>query len=199
MRFHYYRRRYAARSKWRQAFDWLSMLVLFGLILLAIVRLDEFSAKHSQGVPVVVDGDSLVLSGGKLRLEGIDAPEYLQTCKNGSVLYPCGRQARKHLEQLIAKRHVQCKGWQNDKYGRLLARCSIGLLDLNRQMVSSGWAVSYGDYFSEETAARASKLGIWQGEFERPSAWRKMRGDVIEVPHDTWLKIATFFKRLFAL
>ncbi len=198
-RFGYHRRRYVPRSRLRRAFDWAFTLAIFGLIILTIIRLDEFSAKRTQGVATVVDGDSLTLRGAKLRLEGIDAPEYLQICKSGAAPYPCGREARKHLEQLIAKREVDCKGWQNDKYGRLLARCSVGGQEINQQMVSSGWAVSYGGYFAEETAARTAKRGLWQGEFERPSKWRKMRGDLAEVPHDTWLKIVSFIKSLFGV
>ncbi len=180
-------------------FDWLLALTIFALIVATIVRLDQFAARASQGVPTVIDGDSLLLRGAKLRLEGIDAPEYLQICNKGTATYPCGREARKHLEQFIAKRQVDCKGWQNDKYGRLLARCSVGQQEINRQMVLSGWAVSYGDYFAEETAARTAKRGVWQGVFDRPSSWRKTHGDVAEVPHDVWLKITTFFARLFGL
>ncbi len=199
MRFRSYRRRSVPRSPLQRTFDWALMIGFFALLVLVVVRLDEFSAVRSQGVPTAVDGDSLVLKGAKLRLEGIDAPEYLQVCKSGKANYPCGREARKHLEQLISKRAVDCKGWQHDKYGRLLVRCSVGQQELNRQMVSSGWAVSYGDYFAEETAARGAKRGVWQGDFERPSSWRKMRGDLAEVPHDFWMKISTFFKGVFGL
>jgi endonuclease YncB( thermonuclease family) len=199
VRFRNFRRRPIQRTPAQRAFDWALMIGFFALLILVVVRLDDFSAQLSQGVPTAVDGDSLVLKGAKLRLQGIDAPEYLQGCKNGKATYPCGREARKHLDQLIAKRSVDCKGWQYDKYGRLLVRCTVGSLELNQQMVSSGWAVSYGDYFSEESAARLAKRGVWQGEFERPSAWRKMRGDLAEVPHDIWLKISTFLKGLFGL
>jgi endonuclease YncB( thermonuclease family) len=199
VRFRYFRRNTIARSPMQRIFDWLLLIVMCGLIVLIIVRLDRFSAQRAQGIATVVDGDSLVLLGQKLRLEGIDAPEFSQLCKNASVAYPCGRDARRQLEKLIFKRQVECTGWQNDKYGRLLARCSVGQQQINRQMVLSGWAVSYGDYFTEETAARAAKRGVWQGEFERPSTWRKMRGDILEVPHDVWLKITAFVRRLFGL
>ncbi|MGL4488520.1 MAG: thermonuclease family protein [Rhizobiaceae bacterium] len=175
------------------------MATLCGLIIFLVVQLDQVSAKRAQGIPTIVDGDSFVLGGAKLRLKGIDAPEYTQNCKNGTVAYACGREARKHLERFVAKRQVDCEGWQSDKFGRLLVQCSVGGSDINQMMVSSGWAVSYGDYFAEETAARSAKRGVWQGEFERPSAWRKMRGDLAEVPHDIWLKVAAFFKGIFGL
>jgi endonuclease YncB( thermonuclease family) len=175
------------------------MLTCLGLIVLVIVRLDENAAERIVGTATIIDGDSLVLAGQKLRLEGIDAPEYNQVCRSSSKDYFCGKQARQFLSNLISQRAVQCNGWQRDKYARLLVRCHIASQTLNREMVVAGWAVSYGDYFAEEAAAREAKRGIWQGAFERPSQWRKMRGELSEVPHDFWLKIVSFFKSLFGV
>lgn len=185
-----------ARLRLRRGFDWILMLVCFGLIVFAIRILDERTAEKLQGAATIVDGDSLILGGKKLRLEGIDAPEYRQICRLRNVDYSCGHKSRQHLNQLIAKHTVECKGWQRDRYARLLVRCTVANIELNREMVSSGWALSYGDFLSEEAAARAAKRGVWQGQFERPSQWRKMRGDLTEVPHDFWLKILSFFKKL---
>lgn len=185
------------KSNFRRLFDWALMLVCCGLIVLVIVSLDNQAAQRLQGTATVVDGDSLVLAGAKLRLEGIDAPEYRQVCRVGSKDYACGKQAREFLTQMISKRVVQCEGWQRDKYARLLVRCAVAAQELNRAMVTAGWAVSYGDYLQEETAARQAKRGVWQGPFERPSQWRKMRGDLTEVPHDIWLKIVSYVKSIF--
>jgi len=52
-------------------------------------------------------------------------------------------------------------------------------------MVEQGWAVSYGDYQREERDARRNRLGIWAGQFEQPSLWRKDHRDLeIEQPSD---------------
>ena len=54
-----------------------------------------------------VDGDSLVAEGRRVRLLGIDAPEYAQTSRaaRGSD-YPCERQALAILQKLIATEKV---------------------------------------------------------------------------------------------
>ena len=38
----------------------------------------------------VIDGDTIVLNGEKIRFSGIDAPEYKQDCMNGDLLIYCG-------------------------------------------------------------------------------------------------------------
>ena len=37
----------------------------------------------------VIDGDTIVLNGEKIRFAGIDAPEYDQDCMNGDLLIYC--------------------------------------------------------------------------------------------------------------
>lgn len=67
---------------------------------------------------------------------------------------------------------VACRPEDRDRYDRLLARCSVGDDDLGALLVSEGLAVSSGDYWREEQAARSARLGIWAGGFDRPSDWR---------------------------
>lgn len=139
----------------------------------------------------VIDGDSLVVSGQEIRLLGIDAPEYQQNCtlKNQKP-YPCGKQARAHLSRLIESGNLECKGWEEDKYQRLLAICSAGDAVINSQMVMDGWAVSYGDYSREETQAKLNQRGVWQGGFESPSDWRERAKDTHSV---SWLAKLSFW------
>ena len=51
-------------------------------------------------------------------------------------------------------------------------------------MVSSGWAVAYGNYHSVEASARARKQGAWRGEFVDPQEWRATNGQARENEHD---------------
>ena len=58
-----------------------------------------------------IDGDTLVVGGVRVRLEGIDAPEAAQTCGGaGSSSWACGTAALDALEQLVAGQHVSCAG-----------------------------------------------------------------------------------------
>ncbi len=175
-------------------------LGFFGFLVFAVVRYGQIEQVNQRGTAVVLDGDTLMLAGRKIRLEGIDAPEFGQTCTGKTGVYPCGREARKHLAALAKGRAVDCTGWQDDKYGRFLGTCTAGQINLNRQMVLSGWAVSYGDYLAEEAAATKAGKGVWQGEFDSPSVWRKTHDRFAaanDAPHDFWYKLTAFLRRAF--
>ena len=135
-----------------------------------------------EGVAQVVDGDTVEISGQRVRLEGMDAPESAQTCQTASgEITACGRQATRALFELIRNENIACESVGTDKYGRMLGICFLDGEDINRYMVESGnaWAfIKYSQrYVSEEAKARAAKIGIWQGpaipawEF-RHSGWQ---------------------------
>ncbi|MDX8447376.1 thermonuclease family protein [Mesorhizobium captivum] len=174
------RRRYAPRpprSLWRRLLDYGLTAVVLGLFILVAARLDRFETRKEQGAAIVNDGDSLTLGTERIRMRGIDAPEYTQTCRKEGADYPCGRLARQSLVRLIANRPVSCRGWQRDRYGRLLGACKAGDTDLNRAQVQAGWAVAFGDFETEEATARVAKVGIWAGSFEEPQDWRDSHHD----------------------
>jgi len=127
----------------------------------------------------VMDGDSLETGAVRFRLEGIDAPEFGQTCTKSGAEWPCGRDAARYLRQQIAYGDARCTGLGEDKYGRVLTRCFAAGRDINEAMVESGWAVSFGDYHGAERAARNAGRGIWQGEFLRPRDWRDLHADIV--------------------
>ncbi|AMJ59286.1 hypothetical protein AXW83_02300 [Bosea sp. PAMC 26642] len=134
-------------------------------------------ARHLVGAAQAIDGDSLRLGGEELRLEGIDAPEYRQSCtaRSGAQV-DCGRTARRALVALLERGIVTCEIGRADRYGRGLARCRQGDTDINATMVRDGQAVAYGGYRSEEDEAKAAGRGLWALRFERPEAWRRGQG-----------------------
>ena len=163
------------RSKIR---DFFSTLLILGIMAAGSAWLAKRNEVNLKGQYKVIDGDSLVVNGQEIRLLGIDAPEYRQACslKNGSS-YPCGKQSRAHLAKFAKMGELKCRGWEEDKYQRLLAICYSNDLELNSQMVRDGWAVSYGDYESEEADAQKRQVGVWQGDFDNPSHWRENARD----------------------
>lgn len=155
--------------------DLVKTLLFVTAILIVLALLGKLTETHLSGSPRLIDGDSLVLDGQEIRLKGIDAPELNQQCRRSASQgqYACGRTALTKLRNLTKGRSVKCEGRNYDKYDRLLATCWAGDININREMVTSGWAVSFGNYQEEEELASNQKRGLWAGEFQSPSKWRR--------------------------
>jgi endonuclease YncB( thermonuclease family) len=124
----------------------------------------------------VIDGDTIDISGSRIRLRGIDAPESNQTCTDaGNRKWLCGRTATHELIGHLAGRPLKCESSGLDRYRRVLAVCALpDGSDVNAWMVQQGWALAYysAAYRSEEAQAHAAKRGIWAGSFMPPWEWR---------------------------
>jgi endonuclease YncB( thermonuclease family) len=126
----------------------------------------------------VVDGDTLDIHGQRIRLWGVDAPESAQQCYIDRQPWRCGQKASLSLSDHIGQQTVTCVERDRDRYGRIVARCSIAGQDIGGWLVSNGWALDYsnysgGHYSSHQASAASAKLGIWRGEFDKPWEWRR--------------------------
>jgi endonuclease YncB( thermonuclease family) len=143
------------------------------------------SAAELSGSGRSIDGDSLMVGETEVRLHGIDAPEYTQTCQRWGRAWNCGSEAAHQLSKLVDRKPISCTTLGTDTHGRTLARCRVGQTDLNRTMVASGYALAYRrystDYVSAEESARVAKRGIWIGTFELPSQVRHAEEDYVLV------------------
>ena len=180
----------------RRLVDILLATAILGLLILLTARIDRIAIESHAGVPRVSDGDSLAFGEEKIRLLGIDAPEFGQVCLRDGAEYACGRTARDALSRLIGGRVVVCTGRQRDRYSRLLASCRVGDADIGRGMVALGWAVAYGDYTEEEQAAREGGAGLWAGSFERPREWRLLHGGFIESEHAGLVQVVNWLRQV---
>ncbi len=167
------------RGQTRQNFSHLSLRTRYLLIWLAIgaVLAAGFWVKDQAGDVLtgparVVDGDSLWVSDTEIRLYGIDAVELNQSCMRSGRVWNCGGDAAQALRLAIASRPVTCRPKERDRYGRTIARCQAGGLDLAAAMIKGGFAVSFGAYEADEREARDARRGIWSSQFEPPGAWR---------------------------
>jgi endonuclease YncB( thermonuclease family) len=124
------------------------------------------------GSAQVIDGDSLTVAGTEIRLYGIDAPELKQSCLRGGMPWNCGAEAAGALRAAAAGRETVCRPRDRDRYGRAVAVCLAGGVDLVAAMVRGGLAVSLGAYAADEREARDARRGLWSSSFESPAAWR---------------------------
>lgn len=165
---------------------WRSLLIAFLLAAMFLaawfyaVWTDRRQSVDVSGQKIyVIDGDSFTVGRQALRLDGIDAPELKQTCRDAKGQdWPCGRVARAALEALLLAPGLACEAEASDRYARALAHCrSTATPDIAAAQALGGMALSHEfngmrDYGKEEDAARRAGLGIWQGVFEHPDQWR---------------------------
>jgi len=160
--------------------------VLLALALVAWVAFEAgliqryvmFSSPAFIGTATLVDGDTIKIRGNRIRLFGIDAPERRQICINDAGdTYRCGQVATEALRRKIGGRLVSCDHRGTDRYGRAISKCWVDDNSLNSWLVSQGLAVAYTRYsvryLPEEAYARVMGRGLWSGEFDRPTDWRK--------------------------
>ena len=106
----------------------------------------------------IVDGDTFVASGERIRLWGIDAPE---------KKHPLFEVSTTALQYFLNASELECKQVDVDKYQRLVMHCFTDKADLGALMVKSGFAKDFkkysgGFYDSEQSFAKSNKLGLWK-------------------------------------
>ena len=125
----------------------------------------------------IVDGDTIVLNGEKIRFSGIDTPELKQTCMKGDQKVFCGKLAKMLLVKKIGNKTPECIREGRDVYKRTLAECFINGESLSAFLVRSGYAFAYLKYsdkfIKDEAFAKKNKLGMWSMKFEYPWDFRK--------------------------
>ena len=125
----------------------------------------------------IVDGDTIHVfykeEVYKIRLTEIDAPERDQ---------PYGNDSKQYLKQLLKEGRVDIHIFGTDRFGRRLARLYWNGMDINRELVSEGYAWVYDRYVSDESfyenqsKARKLKKGLWRGSSPiKPWEWRKAK------------------------
>ena len=120
----------------------------------------------------VVDGDTIIVDGERVRLIGIDAPE---SVKPDSPVECFGPEASAELKQLLPRRTPVLLEYdldRQDQYGRTLAY--VWLTDpprlLNAELVRDGFATvatyrpnvaHLAELEAAQKAARAAGAGLW--------------------------------------
>ena len=148
----------------------ISAILVFGVLA---------AAAHADltGIPRIIDGDTIEVAGQRVRLHGIDAPESRQTCPADGKPWQCGKDATAALKHMVGTNQVTCVERDRDRYGRVVAVCHAGDVNLNARMVRDGWALAdrrySADYVADESTAGDARTGLWRGQFVPPWKWRR--------------------------
>jgi len=145
-------------------------------------------------VTKISDGDTVQVTDSmgtkvKVRLEYIDCPETekrnKKTGRISKVGQPYGVEAFSALRGKLERQRVRLEVMTIDKYGRLVSLVWVGNRNINKEMVSEGWAWAYrqyldrahaSEYIGAEEQARAKKLGLWsQPNPQPPWEFRKQQ------------------------
>jgi len=156
---------------------WVGMSKTPTLALLLVLLPSIAQAADISGVPKIREADLIQIGNSRIRLDAIDAPSVDQLCLNTSgERWTCGVAARDELIKHAGNRSWTCHSSRTDRRGRLLARCEVEGEDIQKWLVTNGWALAFPrlshDYDADETAAREAKAGMWQGAFIAPWDWR---------------------------
>ena len=153
------------------------------LAALFLILASPAMAQTVEGRASVIDGDTIDISGERIRFNGIDAPESWQRCKDmAGDEYRCGKSAAFALDEwLAASRPTRCEFVKRDRYGRMVGNCfRADGRSVADWLVRNGWALDWprysdGEFAEAQAEAEAGTVGIWRGTFDKPCEVRAKR------------------------
>ena len=157
---------------------YIILILTFIIPLINALQAQENEIKVPFFQVTIKDGDSLEINSIRIRLYGIDAPEYNQTCKlSQTKTTPCGQDSKTYLKDLVKDKTITCTLHEKDQYQRHLATCYADDININQALVKNGYALSYlsDTYSIEEKYAQKHKLGIWSTDFIHPRLFRQLK------------------------
>lgn len=155
-------------------------LILFSLPSTLFGRVPRLTGLVAADAPAVavVDGGTLRLDATSIRLLGVVAPARGTACYGqDGVAYDCGAAATRALAAIINGHAVACRLDGRDAGGFAQGRCEAAGVDINRAIVTAGWARAQrpgsaapgpradaaSTLTDAEGEARASHRGFWDG------------------------------------
>jgi endonuclease YncB( thermonuclease family) len=152
----------------REIFGWL---IVAGMVAAVASRYSPRGETIS-GPVRVIDGDSLHVGSTEVRLFGVDAFEGRQVCVRDGNPWRCGEAAANELRKLTTGAAITCDKRDTDSYGRSVAVCTNGTVDIGAELARAGLALAYrqfsNDYVDEEREAKGARRGAWAGTFTDP-------------------------------
>ena len=90
---------------------WLFRGIIGSFLAVLLFCSSTAEAATLTGQPLILDADTVILSGERIRLKGIDAPETTQSCLDAEQKsYPCGQVSTYALIDKIGISPLTCIG-----------------------------------------------------------------------------------------
>lgn len=139
-----------------------SIAVVSAVAFSAFAEPPEGRPSTITGAATVTDGDTILVGGTKVRLNGFDTPERDSMCGSTNVY----EQASEVLSDFIGSQAVECDLSGDKTFDRFVGTCSVEGTDIGSFMVERGWGrdwprFSGRKYATAEKAARADRRGLW--------------------------------------
>ncbi len=144
-------------------------------------------ASQISGHAIAIDSTIIQIGDQRVMLFGVDSVMRKQLCTMDGKLWQCWAAVVHDLQTVLDEGPVSCDVvGEPDPYGRVLGRCTVHGQSINEQLVMQGFAVARPsettEYVAAEAEAKAKKAGLWRGQFEQPSAFRRANGIPVERP-----------------
>ena len=162
------------------AMEYLAIVaLLIALYLIGKRRRRKQPGDTIRGWAKVTDADGIKVKGYKVRLAGLDSPEWDQPAKHRwGFWFNHGKRVKRALQAHVGGRRVRVTVEGFDRYGRVLGTVSCRGADVGEWLVRSGHAIACFDsrYKDAEREAKGERRGMW-GYRERidPREWRRKR------------------------
>lgn len=133
------------------------------------------------GQATAIESAIIQIGDTRVLLYGLESMYPPMTCSIDGQNWECWAAAFRQLQTYLGEGTVSCTPvGAPDFLGRVLALCEVGGESLNARYVRSGFALAIEaempEYAVLEDAAREEGIGLWQGVFMEPAAFRLSRG-----------------------
>lgn len=159
-------------------------MVLRVLIFAMFLGASPALGQGFSGTLHVVDGDTFDVGDVRVRLFGVDAVERSQTCiDRAGTRWACGEWVVGQVTAAFEGKTADCEPQDTDRYGRVVAKCTVAGEDLGAVLVGNGLAQAYRlysmDYDLIEKGASLQQLGLWSSSTQVPADYRHSAAPVV--------------------
>jgi len=139
------------------------------------------------GEATAIESATIMIGATRVMLYGLESVYPPQDCYIDGQVWECWAAAVRQLQTYLAESPVSCTPvGEPDYLGRVLGLCEQNGESLNERYVRSGFALAIEtempEYAAAEAAAREEGIGLWQGQFQEPAAFRQSRGIMVTRP-----------------